>query len=60
MAGRPASANTPHVELHGPKGERLDSQGIVIPGTTISAHLTITDKSGSLWKIFGEGHEHPE
>jgi hypothetical protein len=37
---RPASADLPHAELHGPKGERLDQQGITVPEKSVSAHMT--------------------
>jgi hypothetical protein len=49
--GRPATAELPHVEVHGPEGERLDPQGIEIPKRSAPGHLTITDHQGSL-----EGH----
>ncbi|MGB0095214.1 MAG: hypothetical protein WBP81_22090 [Solirubrobacteraceae bacterium] len=42
---RPRSAHLPHAELHGPKGERLDQQGITVPEKSISAHMTITDQT---------------
>ena len=48
---RPASADQPHAEIHGPDGERLDQQGIVVPEGSISAHMTITDNTGELWKL---------
>ena len=40
---RAASADLPHAELHGPRGERLDNQGIEVPERSIAAHMTITD-----------------
>ena len=49
---RPASADLLHAELHGPKGERLDQQGITVPENSISAHMTITDHTGALEKHF--------
>jgi hypothetical protein len=49
---RPASADLPHAELHGPKGERLDPQGIVVPERSSSAHLTITDKANRMEHYF--------
>jgi hypothetical protein len=49
---RPASAYLPHAELHGPKGERLDQQGITAPVNSISTHMTITDHTGALEKHF--------
>jgi hypothetical protein len=42
------SADLPHVELHGPRGERLDPQGIAVPAESTSAHLTITDHTRAL------------
>jgi hypothetical protein len=47
-SGRPRSAELPHVELHGPRGERLDQQGIIVPEESISAHMTITDHTNAL------------
>ena len=41
-AGRPESAKVPHAELHGPHGERLDEQGIVVPERSNPAHMPIT------------------
>jgi Domain of unknown function (DUF4157) len=46
FGGRAPSADLPHAELHGPKGERLDQQGIVVPEQTIATHMTITDHTG--------------
>jgi hypothetical protein len=43
LGGRAKSADMPHVEVHGPKGQRLDPQGIVVPEASIAAHMTITD-----------------
>jgi hypothetical protein len=37
------TAERPHIELHGPKGERLDGQGIAVPEGSAAAHITITD-----------------
>ncbi|MCW3062983.1 MAG: hypothetical protein JWN32_155 [Solirubrobacterales bacterium] len=48
LGGRAKSADLPHAELHGPKGERLDQQGILVPEGSISAHMTITDYTGAL------------
>lgn len=48
---RPATAELPHVEVHGPGGERLDPQGIEIPKRSAPGHLTISDHQGWL-----EGH----
>ncbi len=53
LRNRPISAELPHVELHGPRGERLDPQGIEIPERSIPAHLTITDNLGRLENHFG-------
>jgi hypothetical protein len=47
-SGSPRSAELPHVELHGPRGERLDQQGIIVPEESISAHMTITDHTNAL------------
>ena len=52
MHPRPASADLPHAELHGPKGERLDEQGITVAVDSISTHMTITDHTGALEKHF--------
>jgi hypothetical protein len=52
LGGRAASADRPHAELHGPKGERLDQQGIVVPERSISAHMTITDNTRALENHF--------
>jgi hypothetical protein len=41
---RPATAELPHVEVHGPGGERLDPQGIEIPEKSAPAHLTVRDQ----------------
>ncbi len=43
LGDRAASADRPHVEFHGPKGERLDQQGLQIPERSVGAHVTITD-----------------
>ena len=43
LGKRPVSADLPHAELHGPRGERLDNQGIQVPKQTIATHMTITD-----------------
>ncbi len=40
---RPATAELPHVEIHGPGGERLDPQGIEIPKDSAPAHVTLSD-----------------
>jgi hypothetical protein len=48
---RPATAELPHVEVHGPGGERLDPQGIEIPKKSAPGHLTITDH-----QLLLEGH----
>jgi hypothetical protein len=53
LGNRPASADRPHAELHGPKGQRLDQQGIVVPERSISAHMTITDYTFALENHFG-------
>jgi hypothetical protein len=50
---RPVSANRFPVELHGPKGERLDQQGIEVPDASISAHMTITAYLHHLKNHFG-------
>jgi hypothetical protein len=52
LGGRPQSADRPHAELHGPAGERLDQQGIVVPEESTAAHMTITDVTGALEKHF--------
>jgi hypothetical protein len=52
LGGRARSADLPHAELHGPKGERLDQQGIEVPDASISAHMTITDYTGALENHF--------
>ncbi|HEY6526448.1 MAG TPA: hypothetical protein VIY10_21870 [Solirubrobacteraceae bacterium] len=52
LGGRPTSADLPHAELHGPKGERLDQQGIEVPEASISAHMTITDNLAHLENHF--------
>ena len=52
LGGRPRSAELPHAELHGPMGERLDQQGIVVPEQSIAAHMTITDYTGVLEDYF--------
>ncbi|MCE9669110.1 DUF4157 domain-containing protein [Myxococcus stipitatus] len=52
LGGRPQSADLPHAELHGPNGERLDQQGIIVPEHSLSAHMTITDNTRSLEKYF--------
>jgi hypothetical protein len=44
LGDRPVSADLPHAELHGPKGQRLDQDGIVAPKESISTHMTITDR----------------
>ena len=49
---RPATAELPHVEVHGPEGERLDPQGIEIPKRSAPGHLTITDHAGALERQF--------
>ena len=49
---RPASAELPHAELFGPEGERLDEQGIVVPGESTPAHITITDYARALDRYF--------
>jgi hypothetical protein len=56
---RPVSADRPHAELHGAKGERLDQQGIVVPEGTIAAHMTITDYKNLLEGIFGPARRAP-
>jgi hypothetical protein len=38
---RPITAELPHVEVHGPHGERLDPQGIEIPEKSAPAHVTL-------------------
>ena len=53
LGNRAASADQPHAELHGPAGERLDQQGIVVPERSISAHMTITDHGFALENHFG-------
>jgi hypothetical protein len=57
---RPASADLPHAELHGPKGERLDPQGIVVPEASISAHMTITDQANRLEHYFPPARAKPK
>jgi hypothetical protein len=52
LGGRAKSADLPRAELHGPKGERLDQQGIVVPERSIAAHMTITDHTGALENHF--------
>ena len=52
LGGRAASAERPHIEFHGPKGQRLDAQGIEIPEASIGAHVTITDYGHVLEKTF--------
>jgi hypothetical protein len=49
---RPVTAELPHVEVHGPEGERLDPQGIEIPKRSAPGHLTITDHEGALERQF--------
>jgi len=49
---RPATAELPHVEVHGPEGERLDPQGIEVPKKSAPGHLTITDHEGALERQF--------
>ncbi len=53
----PESAKRPHAELHGPKGERLDQQGIEIPERSISAHMTITDFTNALETYFSKARK---
>jgi len=53
LGNRAASADQPHAELHGPAGERLDQQGLVVPERSISAHMTITDHGFALENHFG-------
>jgi hypothetical protein len=43
LGGRAASADEIHVEFHGPKGQRLDQQGLEIPEGFVGAHVTISD-----------------
>jgi hypothetical protein len=50
LGGRAASADLPHVEFHGPRGERLDPQGIQIPEGSVAAHVTISD-TGNLLEL---------
>jgi hypothetical protein len=45
---RPITAELPHVEVHGPHGERLDPQGIEIPKNSAPAHTTLSDVQGAL------------
>lgn len=59
LGGRAASADLPHAELHGPKGERLDQQGITVPERSISAHMTITDHKGTLESYFAKARKQP-
>jgi hypothetical protein len=49
---RPATAELPHVEVHGPEGERLDPQGIEVPKRSAPGHMTITDHAGALERQF--------
>lgn len=53
----PESAKRPHAELHGPKGERLDQQGIEVPERSISAHMTITDFTKALETFFSKARK---
>jgi hypothetical protein len=52
LGGRAASADLPHVEFHGPKGERLDPQGLQVPERSIGSHITITDSGNLLETTF--------
>lgn len=54
---RPVSADKLHVEFHGPKGERLDPQGNVVPEASISAHITITDVAKRLEFFFSKARK---
>jgi hypothetical protein len=46
------TGDLPHAELHGPRGERLDPQGIEVPEGSTPAHMTITDHFGRLRDFF--------
>ena len=48
----PESAKRPHAELQGPRGERLDQQGIQVPERSISAHMTISDFTNAMETFF--------
>jgi len=54
---RPVSADRPHAELHGPKGERLDAQGIEVPKESIAAHITITDVGNLMERYFASARK---
>jgi hypothetical protein len=51
-SSRPVSADRPHVEFHGPKGQRIDEQGIAVPERSIAAHITVTDQLGRMEALF--------
>jgi hypothetical protein len=51
-AARPATAELPHVEVHGPGGERLDPQGIEVPKNSAPEHVTVSDHLGTLENHF--------
>ena len=57
---RPASADQPHAEIHGPNRERLDQQGIVVPERSISSHMTITDNTGALASLIAAARRKPK
>ena len=46
------TGDLPHAELHGPRGERLDPQGIEVPEGSTPAHMTITDHFARLRDFF--------
>ena len=53
------TADLPHAELHGPKGERLDQEGIEVPEGSTPAHMTITDHAKRLRDFFAERRTGP-
>jgi hypothetical protein len=57
LGNRPVSADLPHAELHGPKGERLDQQGIQVPENSIAAHMTIADHAGRMEDHFARARK---
>ncbi|HET6871224.1 MAG TPA: hypothetical protein VFH80_35250 [Solirubrobacteraceae bacterium] len=54
---RPITAELPHVEVHGPGGERLDPQGIEIPKHSAPAHVTLSDVQGALESHFAQARK---
>lgn len=54
---RPITAELPHIEVHGPGGERLDPQGIEIPKHSAPAHVTLSDVQGALESHFAQARK---